>query len=319
MNKFLLFLAVFISINAFSQINIGQNDMNTTKPIPFKESDITLLSKTTTLFVYRKGDESNIEEFKKSLTSVWDISTLEFISVEEYESNKYDQSYSFITISGYNLSTSRGTYYGAQNTSTSTFVYLSLWLQNGDETISYFRIELFPSFKSITKMNSFTHKDKNKALEYMYGDAEIRNWNLGFIKNYLAFINKNLKEKKTQWMYESQVKPEIKKLKTNTLYIPDYVLIEMKKMSGDESNKFSASDIMKGYPYDYKIVSNKELSELILESSEPIYYLIYVRSVTDKFVTIVNSETSEIIYSSYKPISYNFKNKDIKNIVKSMK
>ncbi|MCB0452076.1 MAG: hypothetical protein KDC94_04145 [Aequorivita sp.] len=49
-------------------------------------------------------------------------------------------------------------------------------------------------------------------------------------------------------------------------------------------------------------------------NGEEILYLSYIRSNTDKFISIVNSKTGDVIYSLYRPMSYNFSDKDMKII-----
>jgi hypothetical protein len=67
-----------------------------------------------------------------------------------------------------------------------------------------------------------------------------------------------------------------------------------------------------------KQVSVKELNEKILTEKEPIYYLLYIKSSTDKYVTIINSITGEMLYTHYTPVSYNFKSDDIEDVQKAI-
>jgi hypothetical protein len=76
---------------------------------------------------------------------------------------------------------------------------------------------------------------------------------------------------------------------------------------------------MKKYDYRYKIVSAKELSQKILESEDPVYFLVYVKSSTDKFIAIYNSENGDILYSNWKGASYNVKSSDFKDISKTIR
>ena len=67
------------------------------------------------------------------------------------------------------------------------------------------------------------------------------------------------------------------------------------------------------------MISTEELSEKILEDTDPFYYLVYIKSSTDKYVTIYNSVTGDIVYSRYKPLSYNFKGSDLKSLMEIIK
>jgi hypothetical protein len=50
------------------------------------------------------------------------------------------------------------------------------------------------------------------------------NYNLGFIKNYLQFINAEIQQKADWSLFYPLADDELKALKTAPLYIPEYVL-----------------------------------------------------------------------------------------------
>src|SRR5690606_28263853 len=108
-------------------------------------------------------------------------------------------------------------------------------------------------------------------------------------------------------------KDKMQKLKTETLYVPDYIFIKRNKFKGTESERFEEKELMEGYKFPYKIVSIEELNSKILNGEE-FLYLSYIRSNTDKFISVINSKTGEVIYTVYRPMSYNFSDKDMKII-----
>jgi hypothetical protein len=112
---------------------------------------------------------------------------------------------------------------------------------------------------------------------------------------------------------------ELKNLKDEVLYVPDYVLINFNKFTGDETKKHDEKDIFKNYKFEYKLMSTDELNEKIMNDTTSFYYLIYIKSSADKFVSVINSLTGEIIYSNYTYRSYNIKSKDLKKLRKKIK
>ncbi|MBK8966627.1 MAG: hypothetical protein IPM36_08060 [Lewinellaceae bacterium] len=59
------------------------------------------------------------------------------------------------------------------------------------------------------------------------------------------------------------------------------------------------------------MISNAELNRKIIEETEPFYYLVYIKSSTDKYVSVYNSQTGDLVYTTYTGISYNLKDKDL--------
>lgn len=89
-------------------------------------------------------------------------------------------------------------------------------------------------------------------------------------------------------------------------------------MYGFGSGSYEPQKLLKNYPYSYEFKSAFAISDMILEG-EDFYYLVYTRSSTEKYFTIYHSTTGEIVFNAYKPMSYNLKNKDFKDIAKSVK
>jgi hypothetical protein len=107
---------------------------------------------------------------------------------------------------------------------------------------------------------------------------------------------------------------ELNKLKTSTLYVPDYVLVKFNMFTGDESKQHKEEDLFEDYKLKYQVLSTKKLNDNILSDPAGFYYLLYVKSSTDKFVSVVNSKTGEIIYSEYTGVKYNLKPGDLKDL-----
>jgi len=60
------------------------------------------------------------------------------------------------------------------------------------------------------------------------------------------------------------------------------------------------------------------LNSKILSEKNAFYYVQYVKSSTDKFVSVINSSTGEIVYSVYTPVSYNIKSDDLEDLQKKI-
>jgi hypothetical protein len=67
-------------------------------------------------------------------------------------------------------------------------------------------------------------------------------------------------------------------------------------------------------------VSQNELDKLIL-SNKTIFYLTYVKSSGEKFVSVINSLSGEVLYTNYTAslLSTGLKSEDIKVLLKSLK
>ncbi len=170
------------------------------------------------------------------------------------------------------------------------------------------RVELFTDFPSLS------FPDKLYKADYD-GDGHIRNWGLGYLKTDLQVLMSLLEKGAERTLYKGSTSPkQLKALKKQTLYIPDYVLISFNKFNGNETKRHKESELLGDYKLPYKLIGNDELNKKIMEDTEPFYYLVYIKSSTDKYVSVYNSQTGEQIYTDYTPISYNIKDKDFEKL-----
>ncbi len=170
------------------------------------------------------------------------------------------------------------------------------------------RIELFTDFKTLAD------PDNLYQVEYD-GDGHIRNWGPGILKNYIQTLTSFLNKTEARKLYDEILNPaEIKNLKKETLFVPDYTLYKFNKFNGDESKRHDEKELFSDYKYNYKLLTTDELNQNILKGDGAFYYLIYIKSSTDKFLSVINSNTGEIIYSKYSPVSYNIKSGDLKDL-----
>jgi hypothetical protein len=307
----LIFLA---NTNIFGQINIGPIEQVKLETGEFDQANLNKLKNTKTLFIYRDSDTENLELFKATLNEIWDYTELEFISYEEYSSNTYDENYSFFTIGGLHKRkvTSNGTV--IEN----TYLYLTLWMNNKNEKLTFCRIELYPTYPTYREAKMHVKNDVNLMMKHLYEESKLHNWNLVYLKNALQLVNKKLTKSDEHWLFNSEVYSDLSHLKNDTLYIAEYTLIKFSMFTGDESKRHNVKKLFKKYPYPYKVISVEELSEKVLNSEKPIFYLSYIKSSTDKFVSVVNAQTGELLYSDYSPTSYNIKDSDIQKLAKEI-
>jgi len=185
-------------------------------------------------------------------------------------------------------------------------------LENEDKT-QLARIELFLDYQ--------TFFSKDKINEYgIDGGGHIRNWGPGILKNYLQLLMMRIDAAEKHLINEeiSNIN-ELKKLQTEILYVPDYVLIKFDKMQEDELKRHNEKELFEGYKFKYQLLSTAELNKKILNDEEGFYYLIYVKSDTHKYINVINSLTGDIIYAMDTPNSHNIKPKDLSALCKKIK
>jgi hypothetical protein len=332
--KKLIFLLLMTGIwtSILAQIDVSPALYASPKKVVFTPDQLSKLKSSTTYFVIRDNEEEQIENIKKTIEEVWTFSDYNVVTYTEFMENKlYEkEDASFFTLSGHMVvrsSKNGNDYY--------VYAYLSLWMNSvnkkGKVTEQpYARIEMFPTFPTSRyaiqcyMKKSWTNPFANTTdyfgmlfSDHLYKDAVIYNYRWPLIRNYLRVVNDCLVNESSRWLFQNETDAnEIGSLKIETLYIPDYVLVKFNAFTGDESKKMEKSEFIGKYPYPVKIVSTDELCEIIENSSNPVYYLIYVKSCTDKFISVYNSVTGKMIYNRYKAISYNMKNSDLMDLSK---
>ncbi len=323
-----------------AQVGVGPIEKVRLKPGEFEKADLEKLKASKTVFICRDSDD--LEAMEKAIKEVWtvtEISVVPYSQVEEIDTEKT----SVFSIVGWHTETTfvkeqkPGISFGSDSSYDNVHIYLNLWMtakgkkdkknkkrkkskKSKKDNVgkkSYCNIMLHPVFDDFAALIGDRSDD---AIDYIYKEATLKNWTPGFIKNYLKNVNDLLEKEQERWLYESDKKnKQLARLKGKILYIPDYALVKFNKFTGDESKRLKESKIFKAYPYKYKIVSAEELSKKILESEKAIYYLMYVKSSSNKFISVYNSKTGAIIYRKYKGASYNLKDGDMKDLAKAIK
>ena len=208
-----------------------------------------------------------------------------------------------------------------------TYLYMSLWTYklnylkkknkrepDDNDEITIARIALFPDYQALIDPESIFQYD------YDWG-GHINNWSPEILKNYLLGLDSYFNAGKQIFFKANEIanKNKLVDLKTQTLYIPDYILNIYGGVGRDQSQKHIPEDLFKDYMYSYKIISTKELDSKIATDQAPFYYLIYVKDCGNKLITISDSQIGEVVYSTYTQMSYNVKPGDFKDISNAIK
>jgi hypothetical protein len=297
----------------------------------FQLTNINQLQKIkngTTYIAMENPDAPQSKAYVDIIKKYWTFSKIEFIKYTEIGKYVSDQN-SFFTMGGYETSVESTTLYKGGGRSginwSNTHLYLELWTVNdkyftakkkkeltNKDHLQVARVELFTDFQTLMSPENIYMTDYS-------GEGHIRNWGTGILKNYLQHLMQMLESGKEQKLYDETINADkLKELKNQTLYVPAYVLTKFNKFTGDETKKHDEKDIMEDYKFNYSMVSTEDLNKKILDDKNPIYYLVYIKSSTDKFITVLNSQTGEVIYSVYSPVSYNIQSGDLKDLAKKI-
>lgn len=304
--SFLSFIAIVLfPLFGFSQITITNT------------AEVAKIKQGTTYFAMKDPASPKAIAYVDAIKKAWTLSKVECIKYTDVEKNIAPNN-SFVTI-GANMTTSNSTL-----ASTETRIYLELWTTNGKYThdpkkrlhfnqadkISIATIELFADYYAQNNPSALYKMDYDAA-------GHFKNWGAGVLANYLQQLT-SLLNKGTDCLAKTEIanKTELQKMSASTLFIPDYVMIKFPKNADDESKKYEDKEIFDGLSQAYKVLPISELNDKIANTVTPFYYLLFIKTPTEKFITVTNSQTGEIIYSAYTGSAANFKSSDLKELQK---
>lgn len=293
------------------------------------------LKNNVTYIVMQDTGSASAQPYKEIYRRHWTCSKIEFIEYKDIL-NYVSPDATFFSIGGYtttstfvHMTASGGSRNGLSYSN--THLYLELWCCNPKvlekwknrkkkkdelpDNVKHMigRVELYTDFPTLEYPENIYQSDND-------GDGHIRNWGPGYLKNDLQQLMALLEKEKEHSLFEGfKDAKQLKNLKKDTLYVPEYVLIKFNKFTGDESKRHEVEDLFGEYKFPYRLIGNEALNDKILNSTQPFYYLEYVKSSTDKYVSIINSQTGELVFSNYVPISYNLKDKDVERLTDEIK
>ena len=316
-------LSLLIATPCAAQIQVGS--ATTTKgPGKIKASELAKFKKTTTYFILQKKDYDNVEAFKNAIAKVWTVTPFKIITANEMNKLDYEKS-SIFFFGGFNKVRE-----GKSTTQIHTHLSYDLFMLKANKRGKLSQ-KIFGKFmlhldsKAYFYVSKFAYasnkKFSNKVITYLYEEASMSNWSPTMIAGYLKQINDGLQKEELRSVFkEHSDKEALSALKNNTLYIPNYVTIKFNKFTGAEKDKDDDDEELKAvYPYDVQYITMEALEEKVAASNQPIYYLSYVKSSTDKYISVFNSKTGAMLCTDYVPVSYNFKFKDLKRIKSKIK
>jgi hypothetical protein len=320
--KRILFLLMLTAQYSFAQVAVYDNE---------KFDDL----KKGTLYVYvtHPEKESGIQ-MVAAIKSAWNVSKLEILSNPNIPERLLvpgnyfvteDHSQTSFQFERVNRATGERSY---SESVTNDHYYLNFWsidpkykagknIENNKESIA--RAELFrrsmgqdPSLTATIVMDETIYLN-----EYLNGTAaQVRN----MFQNVNEAVKNNAVKKMKDEMHSS---PGLAALKKDTLFVPNIwagpggtqIPEDNKyyKNYGKRIEKYLA-DMIGDYDHPVKLIRRDELSEKILKSATPVYYLNYIQSSADKMVSVINGLTGEIIYYDFVKKSYRPKGKDFKTL-----
>jgi len=328
-----IIFSFLLSIPSFSQISFSSKHIGSSRK--FEKGVLKKFKKTETIFVFPSIYSKEI--YEKILKESWTVTPYKIVDFKDFNiENFLGDKYSVADLTGFKKEIR-----SKNRTTTLLHTYFDFKLYNGEKILK--KLNKLSKKKRAKKRNDIIEKystniarfyvfPKDEFLKtalseeietivnFMYTEDVFFNFKPGYLKNYLQKVNNLIKKEKIYWLYKDEYLPELKKLKNEILYIPSYISIKFSRWTGDdeERNDEYIKKLFKKYKYKYKIISDEDLNNRII-NNEMFYYLRYVRVNSQKFLQVVNSKTGEVIYRNYiAGFSYNLKSKYIKDLSKKI-
>jgi len=320
MKKILLIALVFVFSNAHAQIGM---------PDDAQYANI----KNQTLYVEMNDTSSAAnKQMMKAIRQGWTVSKLEFVTPQQM--SKYLQPGNFfVTVEHDNTS------FNFYRERTSAFGDIST-SRSGDVNNDYFYLSFWTLDKSFEADKGLKPKNKKRvARAELYlksigtGNIDFSSSNIGsggfqyeflnglpgYIKCIFQGVSNNIAANKTvQLKKDIDAAPALANLKKDTLYVPNLVYGPGGTMLPDETENSANGRYMKklleSYSYPLRFIRRDELSNMILNTTKPLYYFNYVQSSADKMISVVNGQTGEILYYNFNDKSYRPKPKNFKEL-----
>lgn len=294
-----LFLAFLCSVTTMAQSKPSVPGTQTSKEM------LDQLKATTTVFFYSKLQESQIDSIKQAVAEGWKVTPLIFDDISNSDKYTSDPKYSYFIITKYTTESRSGS---GSYSNTHYFLNLRLFAEKTKKgnikTIGLCRIELYPNYNTLF--------GTNKA-ENMYNKGAFFNWSPILLKAQLEVVSANLENSFEPDHYgEFKEKDLANILANDTLYVPASMLMSFNPYTRNEKEK--EDNVFKDYAFKYRICTDSELFDVFQTSRKGRFLFEYVKSSTDKFITVYDLQQKRIIYRNYTGLSYNLKSKDIKRI-----
>ena len=338
MKRFLtLLLLALATTSARAQIQIGSAEIPTMMGGgAFNGAALELLKKKTTVFFIQESDVARKADFEKALKGVWTITPFIVAGPDEMDAYADGRKYSQAGFGGYIIQKQGRS--GVMNTSTHLtydfFVadYNNSGKQAGRTLLARFLVSpdaqtLRQSASGVGMFGQRRDQKERTMMSALYTTAKFANWGPGYLRGYAKTIN-DLLLSKTRRNFNTGTKDgdALAVLKRDTLFLPRSLqnrysgLTGQERMAGDDDDddKDEGDDMRSAYEFKSAWIDDAELQQRILSATKPIYYLLYIRSSSEKHVSVFNGQTGQMLYTDYSMLSYNFKGKDLKKLAKAV-
>ena len=332
----LLLLLSFSATQA--QINIGPEKTPKIPPKGFSQGSLEALSKTQMYFVLRPEDQEHVDQLANIFDQVWTFTEgVKFITREEFKNLEPTGEKDFSTLS---IEVTSITSQGSLATAYNFFLHLSMpgkEVPNTEkelkkqgkepkpryEEFTFARIELNASWDFYTEKKKLIMQTAlgtgeeipEEILDYTWNEMIFFNWQYGYLKNALQEVNRLLKNEETRWLIQDyQNGSALKNLRNQPIFLSENVLIKTNALTGEQNEQHDIEQLFKSYEFQYELVPDEKLNQMILDETEPFFYLQYVQSYNLGIYSIVNGLTGEIILSKTDTGTVNIKAKRIKEI-----
>lgn len=317
-----LALSTSISLHTNAQVQVG-SAQSVKGPGKISAIDMNALKQTTTYFMLQESDYDNLQAFENAIAKVWTITPFKIIHPSEMD--QYDQNKSSFFFFGGFMNVRTGT----STTTINPHMSYDLFMLETEKGKT--KQKIFGKFLLHLDGESYLYAMKyaqsnskhfsNNIIPYLYSKASMNNWSPLMLSGYLKIINDGLLEGKLRSVFDEYTDNEgLKALKSQVLYIPNYVNVKFNMFTGAEKDTEQDDENVKSsYAYPNQFLSMQELEEKANSTADGIHYLSYIKSSTDKYINVFNSKTGALLYTNYVPASYNFKNKDLKKLAGKIK
>lgn len=316
MRRLLTLFVICFGICIITHAQDGSEIKAAIKKQEFDDETIDRLKATTTVFFYSREQKNHLDSIKKAVNDGWKLTHVIFADISMFDEYEGDPKYSYFIIEAISETTTSTSGMGSY---TNTHFFLSLRLfdktsKHGKvSTTGLCRIELYPS--TVTLFMAPGKKKSDDVIGKIYENGSFYNWNPVLIRAQLANAETDIRNKIKPYFYAEVHDDDLTNLlATDTLYVPETLLMSFNMFTGAEKEK--NENIFENYPYKYKVCTNDELYEIFEKQQRGRFLFEYVKSSTDKFIIIYDLKQGKIIYRNYTPISYNIKSKDIEKITK---
>lgn len=314
-----LLLAFLTCIHAQAQMNIttsGKGQAPYSKA--HRERLMEELRQSTTIFILQYRDYDQLAAYEKAIKESWTYSPYKIIRPEELKAYEGKKGFTFFTF---------GAYYTGKHHHTKHLV-CGLWcpiLGRHDRLKSQFfytSIFLYPEHNALVDMHPYflsQHKYDVTLMHDMLDTVQFKNWNADFLKGYLQTANAFITRNESLGVWNSYSNDKLHELKTDTLYIPDYVKI---KEEFWHSKYYADTAITEAfmhsyYPYPIRFVSTGQLSQLLADNKRNIHYMVLAIDGSDKYISVYSSHDG-LLYASSRLMSWTFKSRDMAHLAKVM-